>query len=640
MYCDLNCLSILMAIDPVILHILKVFHRKLKKMKHATIGSSKPKPAFLLTEAQPKLDAIEQIRADLNAENIEVPGIVVAGAQSAGKSSLLESLSNVNLPSGENITTRVPLILRLEHKANVSERYALIGIDPDLEKKGHKVKNMDTLPYKIVELTNKIAGNDGCVVDKPIHVKVVSNDCPTMTLIDLPGITHLSVNDTQEDIHTATINLVKKYISNEQMIILCVVPALDDFANSEAIKFAKSVDPHGKRTLGVVTKVDLCKSDTRISDKLKGEGNNVKLELGYVAVRNRTPEDVRNKTSITKLRELEKNFFETSSYFIGVHNQYWGIDTLISRISELQMNAITDFIPKMITTLETKVTDLKLNYQHLAPEFHNDVQKIQHMLKIIISVVSEFKSLAKSVDDCMEDTHLHVSPRTYEMYTTFGTNLKKLQPDFESDEFSKKVKIAIEESKCIMLFNFMSHVAFNQLFIETHLKVFRETSDVLIDEVHQYVKSVMNTIIDKQLQMKYPPLIIATKAVVDDFLKQQKDEVLQICSKMIEGELFIFTQNLEYPEKVKSIETSDAVEFLQKALKIYSDIAISRFCDYIPMQCHLFFVTKLYKTLHEFVDVEKMSDHLVDDSVIIDKRKEIETSVARFDKALKVLNNL
>ena len=58
------------------------------------------------------------------------------------------------------------------------------------------------------------------------------------------------------------------------------------------------------------------------------------------------------------------------------------------------------------------------------------------------------------------------------------------------------------------------------------------------------------------------------------------------------------------------------------------------------MQCHLFFVTKLYKTLHEFVDVEKMSDHLVDDSVIIDKRKEIETSVARFDKALKVLNNL
>ena len=198
-----------------------IVRRKLKKLKHATIGSSKPKPIYLLTESQPKLDAIEHIRADLKAENIEVPGIVVAGAQSAGKSSLLESLSGVNLPSGENITTRVPLILRLEYKAHAFEKYALISDDPDLEKNGIKVKNIENLPAKITELTNKIAGSNGNVSDTPIHVKVVSQDCSTMTLIDLPGITHLSLNDSQEDIHSATVNLVKKYIANEQMII-CV----------------------------------------------------------------------------------------------------------------------------------------------------------------------------------------------------------------------------------------------------------------------------------------------------------------------------------------------------------------------------------------------------------------------------------
>ena len=104
--------------------------------------------------------------------------------------------------------------------------------------------------------------------------------------IDLPGITHLSANDEQQDIHAETVNLVRKYISNEQMIILCVVPCLDD-ANSEQ-KLAKEVDKQGKRTLGIVTKVDLCKSDTKIAEKLKGEGNNVKLDLGFVAVRNRS----------------------------------------------------------------------------------------------------------------------------------------------------------------------------------------------------------------------------------------------------------------------------------------------------------------------------------------------------------------
>ena len=41
----------------------------------------------------------------------------------------------------------------------------------------------------------------------------------------------MSIDDVQKDIHSQTVNLVKKYIQNEYMIILCVVPALDDFAN-------------------------------------------------------------------------------------------------------------------------------------------------------------------------------------------------------------------------------------------------------------------------------------------------------------------------------------------------------------------------------------------------------------------------
>lgn len=620
--------------------VYNIIHRKIKKLKHATIGSTKPRPMFLLNEAQPKLDAIEQIRADLKAENIEVPGIVVAGAQSAGKSSLLESLSNVNLPSGENITTRVPLILRLEHKAQVKDKYALISDNPDLEKFGIKVKNMEQLPSKIVELTNKLAGNNSCVLDKPIHVKVISNDCSTMTLIDLPGITHLSVNDEQHDIHTETVNLVKKYIENEQMIILCVIPALDDFANSEAIKLAKAVDPQGKRTLGVITKVDLCKADTKIAEKLRGEGNNVKLELGFVSVRNRSPDDVNKGRTIAKLRELERNFFETDNHFIGVDNNYWGIDTLIKRISVLQMKAIDDFIPKMIDNLTLKVKELKTSYQFFAPEFHNDVQKIQHMLKIIISVVSEFKSLAKSIDDCMEDTHLHINPRTNEMYTNFVSKLRESQPDFDSDEFKERIVVAIEESKCVMLFNFMSHVAFNQLFVETHIKPFREASTDLIEEIHDYIKSVMTEIIDKQLKNKYPPLLKATKLVVDDFLEKQKEECVSTVDKLIESELFLFTQNKDYSEKVNDIESSDSVIFLQKALRVYSDISLSRFSDYVPMQCHLTFITKLYKTLHEYVDLEKMSLHLVDDSAVVDKRKDIELSISRYEKSLNVLQNL
>ena len=109
------------------------------KLKRKVSGKKSPK--LLMTTMKPKLDAIEKIRTDLNAENIEVPGVVVAGAQSAGKGSLLESLSDIKLPSGQNITTRVPLILRLERQDDI-ERYALISDNPDVET-GEKIIDLD-----------------------------------------------------------------------------------------------------------------------------------------------------------------------------------------------------------------------------------------------------------------------------------------------------------------------------------------------------------------------------------------------------------------------------------------------------------------------------------------------------------------
>ena len=623
----------------------KVYWANIKR----TVNEQKPeivwppktnKPKFLLTQIQPKLDAIEQIRGDLNSENIEVPGIVVAGAQSSGKSSLLESLSDITLPSGENITTRVPLIIRLE-KVKGCDRHAIIGITADLSLSScERITDFSKIPKKIIEYTNKLVGTQGCVEDKPIHIKVVSPNGPTMTLIDLPGITHLSTKNVQEDIHTATVELVKKYITNEQMIILCVCPALDDFANSEAIKLAKEVDPDGKRTLGVITKTDLCKSDTKIEEKLKGEENNIHLELGFIAVRNRTPDEVKKNISISKLRKKEQQFFNTSPQFYRIPKKYWGMDTLIDKVSEIQMSKVEEFIPKMKALLQEKIKDLKHQHETLAPEFNNDVQKMQHLVRIIVSVVSEFKSLAKSFDDCDEDTFLHISPRTYEMYAKFSNDLNNQQPKFTSKEYEDKIQDAINESRCIMLFNFMSHVAFNQLFIESHKQIYKEISNNLIENIYVYIKKVLITIVRTKIINRYPQLNDAIESVVIEFLDIQKDNLTKNISTIVQSETFIFTQNIEYSIKIKEMNEPNPIKFLQTSLKCYSDVSISRLCDYVPMQCHLFFVTNIYKHLHEYVDFEKMSEYLVDDDSIRQKREETELSLERFEKALNILNKL
>lgn len=87
-----------------------------------------------------KLDVIEQFREHLVLENLQVPGVVVIGSQSAGKSSVLEAICRIQLPRGDNTVARVPLILRLECNPAVEMPYAIIGHQPDLEKSGVRIE--------------------------------------------------------------------------------------------------------------------------------------------------------------------------------------------------------------------------------------------------------------------------------------------------------------------------------------------------------------------------------------------------------------------------------------------------------------------------------------------------------------------
>ena len=168
-----------------------------------------------------ELGALERIRALLQGnDEVSIPGVVVVGAQSAGKSSVLEALGGIKLPRGQNITTRVPLVLSLVTVPGV-EPHAVISGDADLAKNGVEI-DIDDISEEIKRLTNDLAGDGSAVSAKPIYLKVLRPSGPTLTLIDLPGITHNSADGTQ-DIHTETVNLVKKFISEENMVSLNIV---------------------------------------------------------------------------------------------------------------------------------------------------------------------------------------------------------------------------------------------------------------------------------------------------------------------------------------------------------------------------------------------------------------------------------
>jgi len=84
--------------------------------------------------------------------------------------------------------------------------------------------------------------------------------------------------------------MVKKYCENSDTLILCVIPANIDLANSEALKFARTLDQSGERTIGVLTKLDLMDEGTNAKEILLN--NEIKLRYGYVGIKGRSQMDI------------------------------------------------------------------------------------------------------------------------------------------------------------------------------------------------------------------------------------------------------------------------------------------------------------------------------------------------------------
>nr|XP_006821225.1 PREDICTED: dynamin-1-like protein-like [Saccoglossus kowalevskii] len=79
----------------------------------------------------PVINKLQDVFNTVGSDSIQLPQIIVVGAQSSGKSSVLENLVGRDfLPRGSGIVTRRPLVLQLVH------------IDPEDRKIGEEVYNL------------------------------------------------------------------------------------------------------------------------------------------------------------------------------------------------------------------------------------------------------------------------------------------------------------------------------------------------------------------------------------------------------------------------------------------------------------------------------------------------------------------
>ena len=123
-----------------------------------------------------KLDAVRSVLGK-NTAGISLPGIVVIGNQSSGKSSVLESVSRVPLPKGQGTVTRCPIHLHIRRGDVFSA--SVQG--------GPAASAPDAVSAAIETAMQKLAPA-GRFSNAALEVEIKQPDAPDLTLIDLPGL--------------------------------------------------------------------------------------------------------------------------------------------------------------------------------------------------------------------------------------------------------------------------------------------------------------------------------------------------------------------------------------------------------------------------------------------------------------------
>ena len=136
-----------------------------------------------MKELSQKLDLLERMRHVCNSVDIAIPGIVVVGEQSAGKSSLLENISGIQFPRAQNTCTRMPCVLTMVIE-DTPEPYALVSMSSSF----HDVTKctLKDVDEKIKSLTDEHAKGDAFISSDPASRAGLARDlaCGVVERVD------------------------------------------------------------------------------------------------------------------------------------------------------------------------------------------------------------------------------------------------------------------------------------------------------------------------------------------------------------------------------------------------------------------------------------------------------------------------
>lgn len=500
----------------------------------------------------------------MTGTELDLPQIVVVGAQSSGKSSVLENLVGRDfLPRGSGIVTRRPLILQLIQTSASERREEWAEF---AHKAGIRYTNFEDIRAEISAETDRVAGKNLGVVDKPILLKIHSPNVVNLTLVDLPGIARNPVGDQPADIEARIIQMIRKYAEKSNAIILAVQAANQDVATSDAVKLANQVDPGHQRTVGVLTKIDLMDKGTDAMPILIGD--EMPLVHGWVPIISRSQQDIVRGKSIADALRDEVKWFEDSPIYHAIAPQA-GTAQLAIKCNRLLTSHIRRTLPELKAVIQAKIKATKAELEMYGDPVPRDPAAAgPYLLSLINKFALEYKNSMEGGGPNMEiqTKDLNGGARIrYILDEIFASKLGEIHP--LTGLSTTDVRTAVRNAAGTRSALLVPDQAFEQL-VKRQISLFREPALETAELVYNELTHVLATMPMNEL-VRYRRLREKVTEVSTKALKAKLKEVNQLIDVMVGLEVGFI--NTSHPDFIgfnvldKNANSSSADERLAQA---------------------------------------------------------------------------
>ncbi|KAF5350024.1 hypothetical protein D9756_009153 [Leucocoprinus leucothites] len=386
----------------------------------------------------------------------DLPKIAVIGSQSAGKSSLIEAVTGINVPRDSGTCTRCPMECTMSSAAvswtcNISLRPSTGGFSA-AQPFGPRITNkadvelwlrraqgaiLSTNPDKtqwLIKSANEIKQAIDAETDMrkftedTIVVDIRDQGLTDLSFVDLPGLIQNAEQDSIDLIH----NLSSRHVEGENTLILVTIPVIDDIQNAGAVKLAKASDPDGRRTIVVLTKPDLLgPGDTGAQESWKRTMRNTPgspnyLQHGYYCVR--LPNDHLRQQGYTAHNLPDPNYFDITKPWNEVGDRgRFGVSNLVRDISAHLVQLIETNLPRLRAELEAALKACSDRLAQLPPLPQGD-----HSTTTITLMINAF--LRELGTASVGDSHKSLAQECRRRYVRLRKEVFDTCPEFKSKQ--------------------------------------------------------------------------------------------------------------------------------------------------------------------------------------------------------------